>query len=233
MMRFFTRPLCSLLTLCALVSLSSAHEVWIEDTASGELVVRFAEWGDEYEKSPGHLDSLSTPEAWSQAADGTVSPVEVKKSSDGFPLSGTTLKMSVQAETVFNVIGGNPQGKGDQAGPSRRPFFYARWQTPGKEAGKPTMNFDIVPTGRPNEVCVYFRGKPLPDVEVFAHMPEGQEATLKSDKDGLVKVPSEKPGIYMLHCKRYREMINGFTGGKAYTAVSHNCSLTWRIPAAG
>lgn len=229
---FLTPSLLSVFALCAAAPVASAHEVWIEDAANGELVVRFAEWGDEYEKSPGHLDSLTTPEAWTQAADGATTALKVEKTGDGFPLPGTNVKQSAQAETIFNVIGGNPQGKGDQAGPSRRPFFYARWQVPGTEAGKPTMNFDIVPTGKPNEVCVYFRGKPLPDVEVFAHMPEGQEATLKSDKDGLVKVPSEKPGIYMLHCKRYREMINGFVGGKAYTAVSHNCSLTWRIPAA-
>jgi hypothetical protein len=223
----------SLLTwiaLSATARTATAHEVWIEDSPTGEMVVRFAEWGDEYEKSPGHLDSLAVPEAWSQEKDGTVTPIQVKKGGDGFPLSGASKSMSLQAETVFNVIGGNPQGKGDQAGPVRRPFFYARWQVPGTEAGKPAMNFDIVPTGKPNEVCVYFRGKPLPDVEVFAHMPEGREATLKSDKSGIVTVPSTAPGIYMLNCKRYRETISGFVGGRAYTTVSHNCSLTWRTP---
>jgi hypothetical protein len=217
----------SVLALAA-APFSFAHEVWIEDAPTGEMVVRFAEWGDEYEKSPGHLDSLTTPEAWSQETDGSVKPLEVRKGGDGFALAGATKGMSLQAETVFKVIGGNPQAKGDQAGPVRRPYFYARWQVPGTEAGKPTMNFDIVPTGKPNEVCVYFRGKPLADVEVFAHMPEGKEATLKSDKDGLVTVPSTAPGIYMLNCKRYRETVDGFTGGRPYTTVSHNCSLVWR-----
>ena len=205
-----------------------AHEVWIEDTPSGELVVRFAEWGDEYEKSPGNLDMLTVPEAWSQAKDGATTSLQVKKGADGFPLAGATKTTSVQAETIFNVIGGEPGGTGDQAGPSRRPFFYARWHVPGQEAAKPSLNFDIVPTGKAGEFCVYFRGKPLPDIEVFAHMPEGREAMLKSDKDGLVSISVDKSGTYMLHCKRYREMINGFSGGKAYTAVSHNCSVCWR-----
>lgn len=216
------------LALGALAPLATAHEVWIEDTPEGGLAIRFAEWGDDYETSPGHLDSLSIPEAWSQAKDGTLTPLKLTKGKDGFPLEGVTKTDSVQAETIFNVIGGNPQGKGDQAGPSRRPFFYARWHVAGKEAAKPTTNFDLVPTGKPGEVCLYFRGKPLPDIEVFAHLPEGKEATLKTDKDGLVTVPVDKPGIYMLHCKRYREQINGFSGGKPYTAVSHNCTVTWR-----
>src|SRR5262245_32585299 len=101
------------LALGAIVSsLASAHEVWIEDTSTGELVVRFAEWGDEYEKSPGNLDMLTLPEAWSQAKDGAVSPLQVKKSDDGFPLAGVNKTTSVQAETIFNVIGGKPGGTG-------------------------------------------------------------------------------------------------------------------------
>lgn len=228
-----TRHLCHLFiaTSIALAPLSaSAHEVWIEPLASGQLAVRFAEYGEDFEESPGHLDSLTVPESWKQEADNAVTQLVVTKATDHFALADTTATMSVQVETIFEVIGGKPGGKGDQAGPSRRPFFYARWYAFGSGPAKPALNFDLVPTGKPGEVCVYFRGKPLPEMEVTAHLPTGKEVDLKSDKDGLVRVPNSASGFYMLHCKRYREVIDGFSGGKPYTAVSHNCSVAWRQP---
>ena len=224
------RHLALTLSFCFATSAASAHEVWIEPLATGQLVVRFAEYGEDYETSPGHLDSLTLPESWKIEADGLVNRLVVKKAADHFALEGAAATMSVQAETVFEVIGGKPGGKGDQAGPSRRPFFYARWYAFGSGAAKPTLNLDLVPTDKPGQVCVYFRGRPLADIEVTVHLPDGKEQDLKSDKDGLVQASVEQSGFYMLHCKRYREQIDGFTGGKAYNAVSHNCSVAWRKP---
>lgn len=224
--------LSSLLVAAGLLTttFATAHEVWIEDLPTGQLVVRFAEYGEDYEESPGNLDSLSLPEGWIATAEGA-NKVNVQKNKDHFSLDGAKADMTVQAETIFNVIGGKPGGKGDQAGPSRRPFFYARWYAFGTtEAAKPGTNLDIVPTGKPGEVCVYFRGKPIADIEVFAHTPDGKQHSFKSDKAGLVTVPVDQPGFYMLNCKRYREIIDGFSGGKPYTAVSHNCSVAWRQP---
>lgn len=206
-----------------------AHEVWIEDLPTGQLVVRFAEYGEDYETSPGHLDELSLPESWKVEAEG-VAELQVQKAADHFALLNTDAKMSVQAETVFKVIGGKPGGKGDNAGPSRRPFFYARWHVHGSADAKPTLNLDLVPTGKPGELCLYFRGKPLPGIEVTAHLPDGKEQALTSDAKGLVQVSTEQKGLYMVNVKRYREMIDGFTAGKAYTAVSHNCSVAWKQP---
>lgn len=214
----------------SLASLTTqAHEVWIEDLPTGQLVVRFAEYGDDYETSPGHLDDLSLPESWKVEAAG-VAELKVQTAADHFALLETDAKMSIQAETVFKVIGGKPGGKGDDAGPSRRPFFYARWHVFGAEAAKPTLNLDLVPTGKPGELCLYFRGKPLPGTEVTAHLPNGKEQSLKTDANGLVQVSADQKGLYMVNVKRYREKIDGFSGGKAYNAVSHNCSVAWRQP---
>jgi hypothetical protein len=43
----------------------SAHSLWIEELPDhAGLGVRFAQWGDEYEVSPGHLDSFSQVSGW-------------------------------------------------------------------------------------------------------------------------------------------------------------------------
>ncbi len=54
--------------LCLIANKSFAHEVWIEDTHEGQLVVRFAEYGDDFEKSPGALDAMNIASAGLPAA---------------------------------------------------------------------------------------------------------------------------------------------------------------------
>jgi len=211
------------LLFASLLAVASAHEVWIEDTPDGQLVVRFAEFGDDYEKSPGHLDALDQPRAFAFSPEGKAGVLDVKKLADGFALAGASPKTSAFAEAGFQVMGG-----GDKA--ARRPIFYARWHVPGAKAAEPALNFDLVPTANAGEARVTFRGKPLPGVKVTAYLADGSEQELTADAEGLVRVTATKPGLYLIAGKHQREDQAGFANGKAYAAVSHNCSLAWRQP---
>jgi uncharacterized GH25 family protein len=211
---------------CLALSLApvAAHEVWIEDSTEGQLVIRFAEYGEDFEKSPGALDGLGAPTAFSVGDDGKPKGSAADKKADHFSLTATNAKTATHVETAYAVMGG-----GDKS--ARKPFFYARWQPVGAGAAKPALTFDLVPTGKPGEARITFRGKPLAAAKATAHLPDGTEQELTADADGLVSVPVEKPGFYMLACKHQRETQNGFWGGRTYDTVSHNCSLTWRVPA--
>ena len=232
----------------ALTFPATAHDVWIEDTPEGGLVVRFGEFEESLEKSPGALDMLMLPQAWKPSVETLVEPkktgeesraareerairegqvnwFEVKKLADGFVLTGATAKDSVQGEAGFTVIG----KPGDPEKPARRPIFYARWQPAGGGAGKPGLNFDLVPTETPGKVCVYLRGKPLPGAKIILFAPGAGEQELISDSEGFVKYSAEKPGLYMLKSSHQREAAPGFFGGKAYDVISHNTSLVWRV----
>lgn len=215
--------LCLLGAIAALVPAAHAHEVWIEDTPQGELVVRFAEYGEDFEKSPGALDMIGLPTAWTPAGDKPTA-WKVEKKTDGFLLEGASPKTAAQIETAFSVMGkpGNPEK------PARKPFFYARWHIPGSEATT-SLNFDIVPT-KAGEAVVYFRGKPVAEAKVKFHGPGGEEKELTADAQGLVKFEASKPGFYMLAAAHQREATPGFAGGKPYDVVSHNCSVAWRQP---
>lgn len=205
---------------------ASAHEVWLEDVAGGQLVVRFAEYGDKFEKSPGALDMLSLPAAWTQAAEGKVTAFEVSKKEDHFLLTGASPTTPAQIETGFSVMGkpGNPEK------PARKPYFYARWHVVGSAPAEPALIFDLVPNAKADEVIVYFRGKPAAGVKVTLHPPKGDEQELASDESGKIKFKSTDSGLYMMAAAHQRETTPGFSGGKPFDVVSHNCSVAWRQP---
>lgn len=218
-LRYFFLILAALLPLT-----SSAHSVWIEELPDGQLCVRFAEWGEDFETSPGHLDSFAAVSGWTLTDEGQPELFEVTKKSDQFFLGKATSSRPAFAQAPFTVR------KLHEDKPARAPIFYCRWQPENGGAGKPAMTLDIVPTGKPGEARVYFRGKPLGGVEVILHAPAGDEQKLTADADGFVRVADlSKPGPYLLAIGRYSEELPGFFYGVPYGITSHSASLYWTV----
>lgn len=208
--------------LClAVIAPLQAHDVWIENTETGRLVLRFGEPGEAVEMSPGHLDSLTPVSAWRITPTNTVNALETRKESEGILLVGAKADQSVQAETGFPVMAS--AGK-----PGRKPFFYARWQPAGGGEGKPTLTLDLVPTGKSGEMRVYFKGQPVPEAKLTAHLPGGETEKLTANADGVATLKADKPGLYLVTLNHHRETQPGFHGGSAYELVSHNAALAWR-----
>ncbi|SRR5579885_337765 len=210
-----TLALLCALTICTATS-ALAHTVWIEPS-DGRLVVRFAEPGDDFETSPGHLDSLSTPLGFTLMTN-TAVPVQALKKSDHFLLVGASPTNTACVETSFTVRGG------------RKPYFYARWQPPGAEPATPLLTLDLVPTGKPGEVRAWFRGQPLANIKATLHAPDGTETEIIADQEGYLRFDVNAPGQYLLTIAHYREPLAGFHRGIAYKETSHNSALTWRQP---
>lgn len=215
------------LALLSLLPLStSAHSLWIEELPDqGGVCVRFAEWGDEYEKSPGHLDSFSQVSGWTVNDKGEPQVFEVVKKSDHFYLGKLNPGQPAFAQAHFTVR------KLHEDKPARAPIFYCRYQPEGAGAGTPAMTMDIVPTGKPGEARVYFRGKPLANVDVGLEAPGLKEkGALKTDAEGFVRVEDvSKPGAYQLTIARYSEDLPGFYNGVPFGITSHSASLYWTV----
>jgi len=224
-MKTTIRVLPSLLAglLLAAAPLARSHSVWIED-AAGQLVVRFGEPGNEYEKSPGHLDSLTLPVAWRLGAENKPEPFVVEKKSDHFLLVGAPLAAGAAGETRFPVF---QRGKR----PASWPQFYVRWHPAGAPAPEaPALTLDILPAGQPGEFRVWLRGQPLPGAKVgIEHLGTGTGTELTADADGIVRYAADKPGIVLLVCN-HKEETPGFAGGLRYEVLSHNTALSWRQP---
>jgi len=206
---------CGALAIFAINS-ALAHSVWIEP-ADNQLVVRFAEPGDDFETSPGQLDNLSAPIAFILITNAPA-PVVATKKSDGIVLVGSSPTKTACAETTFTVRGG------------REPNFYARWQPAGAGAGTPLLTLDLVPTGRPGEVRAYFRGLPLDGIKATLRTPDGKDSEITADAKGFLHFEPKQSGQYLLTIAHYREPLAGFYGGTPYKETSHNCSLCWRQP---
>jgi hypothetical protein len=195
---------------------AKAHTVWIE-TLDGKLIIRFAEPAGNYEKSPGHLDSLSVPSAFTVITNAPMM-VESPKKTNHFLMVSASPTNVAGVESVFTVRA------------ARKPHFYARWQPSGAGAGTPLLTFDLVPTGKPGEARVYFRGQPLGGLKATLRTPDDNEKEIPVDAEGYVRFDSKQRGLHLLTIPHYRESIAGFHLGRTYQQTSHNTALTWVQP---
>ena len=195
---------------------ANAHTVWIE-ALDGKLIIRFAEPSGNYEKSPGYLDSLSVPSAFTVVTNAPAM-VESLKKTNHFLMAGASPTNVAGVESIFTVRA------------ARKPYFYARWQPSGAGPGTPMLTFDLVPTGRLGEARVYFRGQPLGGLKATLRMPDDTEKEIAVDAEGYVRFESKQSGLHLLTIPHYRESIAGFHLGRTYQQTSHNTALTWVQP---
>ena len=203
----------------AYVAKTNAHSVYLEPNDNGKFIVRFAEFGDNPETSPGFLDSLDALTVWSIQGNEKPTAFIAEKKADRFDLDASA-EHDAQVQSGFPVM---TRG----SSPARKPHFYARWAPNFTEPASPRLTLDIVLTGNKGEVQVFFRNKPLPGVELTLYTPEANDQELKSNDKGIVHFKSDEKGLFMLKVGRYREERSGFDRGTFFHLVSHNCSLTW------
>lgn len=211
---FSLRCVCALAALLLASAVNvRAHTIWIE-LLNGKLVARFAEPSGSCEKSPGFLDSLSGPSAFTVVTNAPLM-IESPKSTNHFQLVNAATTNAAGVESIFTVRAG------------RKPHFYARWQPAGAGAGTPMLTFDLVPTGKPGEARVYFRGQPIGGLKATLRTPDDTEKELAPDAEGYVRFESKQSGLHLLTIAHHRESIAGSHLGKAYQQTSHNTALSW------
>ena len=204
-----------------LIQLSTyGHSVYFDENKNSEIKIRFGEFQDEYEESPGYLDNLDTIQAWKINKIDEPEILEIEKQINGFSINAIKSD-NIAAQTGFPVM-----SRQDQA---RKPYFYARWCANFNSKSSPSLTLDIVPNGKEGEVKVFFRGKTLSGIKLKLYSPDYDEVELVSDKNGLVVFTDslKSKGIYMLKIARYGEKVSGYDQGKLYEIMSHNCSLSW------
>lgn len=220
-LRFF---LAALLFIVTTPGTLRAHSVWLEPLPDGQIALRFGEWGDEPETSPGHLDSLINPTAMTLRA-GEPVPFGMIKKADHYLLAGSNAAEPANARSDYSVM-----KHGDK--PGRRPFFHARWWPSSRPVAEfPVTVLDLLPSSsKPGHILVMFKGKPVPaGTALKFHSLDPAEATLTTDESGHVRLPEvKKPGLCLLTLARYSDPAPGEYQGKAYEIASHSATLCWK-----
>lgn len=170
---------------------ASAHQIWIEQSPKGAKLY-FGEFGMNLrEVSPGTLDKLPAPAA--RGAEGEVIPLT--RAADHFRLARPAKKgESLVAEEVNYPSWENKEGTKVTRGVW---FAAARWVA--DFAAQPAkLTLDIVPTGKPGELQVVYKTKPLAETEVVLTAQSGWQKHGETDKDGKVAFTLPWKGGYLV-----------------------------------
>lgn len=208
---------------------AQAHQLWIEQPAGQQAVIRFGEFGDNLrETSPGLLDKFVKPTATLVTAKGE-QPVDGVKAATGFTLPFKVGKgETIVAEDALYPL--NTYRQGDKEITS---WYHpaARYVT-GHAAVAPRLTLDLVPTGKAGEFKVVFKGEPKAKVKVSLVVPSGWAREAHSDDAGLVAFPLPWRGTYVAEAS-FTDRTPGERGGQQYDAVSYVTSLTLESASGG
>ena len=213
--------LVALAVLLGFASSSQAHQIWIEQEAGGNAVIRFGEFGENLrETSPGLLDSFRKPVATlitakgEQAADGV-------KSATGFtlpfkPAEGAAI---VAEDAAF------PLRKFKQGEKEITSWYYpaARYAT-GVAEQPAKLTFDIVPAGQSGAFKVFFKGQPLPKAKVDIIVQSGWTKEARTDAQGRVHFDLPWKGSYVVEASHI-DRTPGERAGEPYDGINYVTTL--------
>lgn len=211
----------TLLGAALLSTSASAHQIWLEQNDQ-HASVYFGEFGDNLrEVSPGLLDKFSLKNASLVAAGGSKA-LQASKTAAAFTLNGKV----APGETIIVEENSYPGWENKKDGK----VTYAIWTPAARlvadhSAQKAALTLDIVPTGKPGQFQVSYRGQPLAGVKVNAVVQSGWAREAWSDKQGLVSFPLPWQGRYVLEV-HHEDKTGGERDGKHYDQASYVTTLS-------
>ena len=224
--RFVTRWLLAGVPLLVAAG-AQAHQVWLEQDASGAKLY-FGEFGDDlHEVSPGYLDKLALLSAKVLSPKGD-RPVESKKDRDGISIVGRAGK----GESVIALDLAYPLLETKDGGKTvRTAWTPAARFVPELAPEQPKLVLDVVPTNGSGEFQVVYRGSPLPKVEVSLVAASGWSLSGTTDDKGKVSFRLPWKGTYAL-LVRHKDATpgkrkNAQGADEAYDAASFATTLTF------
>jgi len=210
-----------------LASAAQAHQVWLEQDASGAKLY-FGEFGDNlHEVSPGYLDKLTQVSATVLSSKGEKA-LESKKDRDAISIAGRASKgESVVAVDLAYPLLENKDG----AKTVRTAWTPAARYVPELGPQTPKLVLDVVPTNGNGEFQVVYRGAPLAKAEVSLVAVSGWSLSGTTDDKGKVSFRLPWKGTYAL-LVRHKDPTpgkrkNAQGADEAYDAASFGTTLTF------
>lgn len=200
---------------------ANAHQIWLEQTPKAANLY-FGEFGENLrETSPGLLDKFVKPSATLSGAKGDQA-LTLNKEANSFALSARADKNeSITVEEAHYPSFENKTGDTVVRGiwtPAARLVTSDAAQTP-------KLTLDLVPSGKPGEFKVYYKGQALPKAKVGIIVQSGWAKEAVSDEQGAVKFDLPWQGTYVLEV-HHTDKTAGERNGKPYDVASFVTTLS-------
>lgn len=218
-------PLLAALLACTALTAANtaqAHQVWLEN-AGGQARLHFGEFNDNLrETSPGRLDQFKgVPMLEQQRTGATAQRVEGQLGKDAFVYTTTGTPDMLLATPTYLLIDRSKR---------HLPAMYwqpsARWVASLATTVAPTAPLDLVPTGKPGELKVVYRGAPLPKAKVQLAAPSGWTREAEAGEDGTVRFATPWKGQYVAEVK-HNDKTPGEAQGAPYGEASYVTTLSF------
>ena len=213
----------SLLACAALTAAASAsaHQVWLENTA-GQARLHFGEFNENLrETSPGALDKFKGVPALEQRTGATAQRVDGQLGKDGFLYTVAGTPDTLLATATYPLIDRSKRNL---------PAMYwqpsARWVASLAQPVAPTAPLDLVPTGKPGQFKVVFKGAPLAKAKVQLAAPSGWTREAEAGEDGIVSFVTPWKGQYVAEVK-HSDKTPGEVQGEKYGEASYLTTLSF------
>lgn len=188
-------------TLLLTAASAQAHQVWLEQDASGATLY-FGEFADNLrEASPGLLDKFVSPSAERLGQQGRQA-LSLTKTASGFALSATAARGEslVAQETRFPIAERQDAGK-----LVRSAYLPAARLLTSFDKQAPLLTLDLVPTGQHSqdgvELQVFYKGQALPKARVEVSTPLGWGNEYRANEQGRFTANLPWKGRYVLEVK--------------------------------
>ena len=201
----------ALLGAATVCGTAGAHQIWLQQDGQAASVY-FGEFGDNLrEASPGLLDKFRIQSATWLTPSGS-KPLQARKTAGAFVLNGK----AAPGESIVVEENAYPSWEENKDGKARRTVWIpAARLIADATAQTPALALDLVPTGKPGQFQVSYRGKPLADAKVNAVVQSGWGKEAWSDAQGLVSFPLPWQGRYVLEVQ-HTDRTAGQRGAEHY-----------------
>ena len=215
----------SLLTAAVLITgaaNANAHQMWLEN-AGGQARLHFGEFNDNLrETSPGRLDSFKGVPTLDQHTGAVAQRLQGQLGKDSFNYSVAGTPDTLFAAATHPLIDRSKRNL---------PAMYwqpsARWVASLAQPVAPTAPLDLVPTGKPGELKVVYKGAPMPKAKVQLAAPSGWTREVETGEDGTVTFVTPWKGQYVAEVKHTDKTEGTTAQGEKYGEASYVTTLTF------
>ncbi|MDP3230065.1 MAG: TonB-dependent receptor [Acidovorax sp.] len=218
-------PLLAALLACATltaVNTAHAHQVWLEN-AGGQARLHFGEFNENLrETSPGSLDKFTGVPVLEQVTGTSAQRVQGKLGKDAFAYTTSGTPDTLFAAPIYPLI---DRSKRNLPAMVWQPS--ARWVAGLAKPVAPTAPLDLVPTGKPGELKVVYKGAPVPKAKVQLAAPSGWTREAEAGEDGTVTFVTPWKGQYVAEVKHTDKTEGTTAQGEKYGEASYVTTLTF------